>query len=73
MPILNCPTEAPVEGPLRSATDGAHGMTPGAAIQNARRDAIEEELVEHRTFNPVAAGSSPAPFTNDIKGLRDYT
>jgi hypothetical protein len=28
------------------------------------------QVVEHRTFNPVAAGSSPAPFTNDIKGLR---
>ena len=27
------------------------------------------QVVEHRTFNPVVAGSSPAPFTIDIKGL----
>ena len=29
------------------------------------------QSVEHRTFNPVAVGSSPTPFTNDIKGLRE--
>ena len=29
------------------------------------------QVVEHRTFNPVAAGSSPAPFTNEYKGLRE--
>ena len=28
------------------------------------------QVVEHRTFNPVAVGSSPTPFTTDNKGLR---
>lgn len=41
MPVLDCPCD-PVNGPIRSATDGALGLTPAAAIRNARRDAIEE-------------------------------
>jgi hypothetical protein len=39
--IIDCPSDA-VPGPVETGEDGALGLTPGAAIHNARRDAIEE-------------------------------
>ena len=56
-------------------------MPPSLGTLSAGRRAAEgspflvhgrvAQLVEHRTFNPVAVGSSPTPFTNGIKGLRE--
>lgn len=45
MPTLDCPS-GPVAGPVKTATDGALGLTPVAANHNARRDALEEAADE---------------------------
>lgn len=41
MPIVNCPG-GPVAGPVKTASDGALGLTPATAIRNARNDAFDE-------------------------------
>lgn len=41
MPIIDCPSDF-VQGPVKTASDGALGLTPAAAIRNARDDAFEE-------------------------------
>lgn len=41
MPVLDCPSD-PVQGPVKTASDGALGFSPRKAIQNAIRDALEE-------------------------------
>lgn len=41
MPTIDCPG-GPIAGPEKTASDGAHGLSPASSIQNARKDAIEE-------------------------------
>ena len=61
-------TCSPTTGTLNRTCCGLQG---GSHFLLNRRLGRVAQLVEHRTFNPVAVGSSPTPFTNHIKGLRE--
>ena len=45
MIVLNCPTPV-AAGPVKEATDGAHGFTIVSALNNARKDAFDEADAE---------------------------